>query len=180
MIRSFFRNPSRCAPPRPLAGAAAAIVCATGLLFPERTAEPAPPILNATGGPVQEIAHNGQSAPQIFPEVKWVVINPQGHDGGVLSLECAAFQSALDPRSKVDVQLDLRVIRVSGDTDWHVDTASDLSNVAGGDGTAGVFASSTERGNGQFGIVVTFYNHDVSMLLLGDYETTLVGTITEL
>lgn len=162
--------------PRPLA-AAAVIFWIGGLLAPE-TATAQGLRLNATGGKIKQMAHNGQSAPQVFPEVKWIAVNGQGRNGGIVNLECAAFTSTLDARSQVDVQLDMRVIRVSGDTDWHVDKSSDLSNVAGGDATADVFASSTDRGNGQFGIVVTFYNHDASVLLSGNYETTLVGTIT--
>ena len=59
-----------------------------------------------------------------------------------------------------------------------IDKATDLSNVNSGDGSANVIASSAQRGNAQLGIVVTFFNHDASMLLSGQYETTLVGTIT--
>jgi len=162
--------------PRPLA-AAAVLVCFASLLAPDPAAAQGLR-LNATGGPIKQMAHDGQSAPQVFPEVKWIGINAQGHDGGIVNWECGAFTSTVDARSKVDVQLDLREIRVSGDTDWRADKSTDLSNVAGGDGTAGVMATSTENGNGQFGIVVTFYNHDASILLSGDYETTLVGTIT--
>ncbi len=165
-------------PLRPLAAAAAVFVAV--LFFVAHAPLPAAARINATGGKVKQIAHDGQSAPQVFPEVKWIAINSQGFGGAVMSFDCAAFESTLDSRSRVDVQLDLRVIRAPGDADWQVAKASDLSNVAAGDNGVNVMAATSDRGNAQFGVVVTFVNHDASMLISGDYETTLVGTITEL
>ena len=164
--------PGRTAP------AAAAFVLMGTLLGAVQPAEAQNVRLNATGGPIQQLAHNGQNAFQVFPEVKWVVVNPQGRDGAVVALTCAAFSSTLDSRSQADVQLDLRVIRAPGRGDWRVDKATDVSDVDAGRGSADVVASSTRRGNAQLGIVVTFANDDLTLLLPSDYETTLVGTIT--
>jgi hypothetical protein len=138
-----------------------------------------PPKLNATGGKVQRIEHNGLSEPQAFPEVKWVIINPQGRQGAVVEMSCAAFANTLDAGFRADTRLDLRVIRSNQDADWVVVEPSDQTDVAQGHDTAHTVAMSTERGNGQLGIVVTFLNHDFSQLTTGDYETVLVGTITE-
>jgi len=178
MRQSCRTNIARRLPLRSLAAAGAVFVAA--LFVSGRGLLPGAVRINATGGKVKQIPHDGQSAPQVFPEVKWIAINSQGFGGAVMSFDCAAFQSTLDSRSKVDVQLDLRVIRAPGDADWQVAKPTDLSNVNAGDSGADVMASTTDRGNAQFGVVVTFVNHDASMLISGDYETTLVGTITEL
>jgi hypothetical protein len=79
----------------------------------------------------------------------------------------------------VDTRLDLRVIQSVDRADWTVATQTDQSDMAQGEEFAHTFAVSRDRGNGQLGIVVTFVNFDFTQLTTGEYETTLVGTITE-
>lgn len=158
---------------------AACFVCALSAASPTRPAMAQPPRLNATGGKVQTIEHNGLSEPQVFPEVKWIIINPQGRRGAVVEMSCAAFANTLDASLRVDTRLDLRVIRSNQDADWSLLTRSDQTDIARGYDTAHAVALSNEHGNGQLGIVVTFVNSDFTQLTTGEYETVLVGTITE-
>lgn len=136
------------------------------------------PRLNATGGKVQRLTHSGISEPQPFPEVRWIAVNPQGNRGAVVQMTCAPFANTLFPGARVDTRLDLRVTQSLERAGWQVLTPSDQTELPA-NAPAEVIAMSRARGNGQFGIVVTFVNHDVSVLFGGEYETTLVGTITE-
>jgi hypothetical protein len=138
-----------------------------------------PPGLNATGPKVQTIQHNGLGEPQTFPEVRWIIISPQSRRGAVVEMACAAFANTLDGSQRVDTRLELRVLQSVDRADWTVATPTDQSDIADGQETAHTFAVSRDRGNGQLGIVVTFVNFDFTQLTTGEYETTLVGTITE-
>jgi hypothetical protein len=93
-------------------------------------------------------------------------------------MTCAPFANTLFPGARVDTRLDLRVTQSLERAGWQVLTPSDQTELPA-NAPAEVIAMSRARGNGQFGIVVTFVNHDVSVLFGGEYETTLVGTITE-
>lgn len=158
---------------------AACFCCALLTAVYTRSVVAQPPLLNATGPKIQTIEHSGLNEPQVFPEVRWIIVNPQGRRGAVVEMSCAAFANTLDASLRVDARLDLRVIRSNQDADWTVVAPSDQTDIAQGYDTAHIVGMSTERGNGQLGIVVTFVNYDFTQLTTGEYETVLVGTITE-
>lgn len=136
-----------------------------------------PPAIRAKGFPLHLVVID-PTKPLVFPEQPWTLVapNPFGPTITVWSLE--PFQSLSDPKLRVDAALDLSIRGRSRKSDWDIIIPHDRTSFAHGRTTAEVVAGSI-GGNGEAGITVTFLGHEQPFLAAGEYEATVIGTISE-
>lgn len=119
------------------------------------------------------------SANIVFPEQVWNA-KSNASRGCTVTLETAtAFRHTLTPTSKRDATLTLSSVqRVKGPGAWTINIPTASTDIRRNREVARVRASSNGSGDGRIGLVVTFLTTAPGTLLEGDYQTTVVGTIT--
>ena len=125
------------------------------------------------------VVHDGTDNDQVLPIQNWIA-STTNILGATVTLEAQTpFNHVIDKTSRRNAQLDLIVQSqvTSGNGDWIVITASDVTNYAVGDNRALVSARSAAAGIAQLGLTVTFVKEDGFSLNSGAYVTTVVGTI---
>ena len=136
-----------------------------------------PPSIRATNRDQSQVVVNPSQA-LIFPEQRWNLVapNPFGATVAVWSVE--PFQNVNDRQIRVDAALDLATSGRGRKSDWKIIAAYDRTDFGHGKSLAQVAAGS-EGGNGQVGITVSFLGHEQPFLAEGEYEATVIGTISE-
>lgn len=90
-----------------------------------------------------------------------------------------AFQHVSNATQKRDARLTLTGMSGSSGAGWHYNVVSDTTNYLAGDDIATVQVSSTAPGNALIMLRVDFITGTVSTMQQGNYELTVVGTISE-
>ena len=130
-------------------------------------------------GPVdQSITHDATDSDQPFSEVSWQLTSGADIDGYTTQYSCGPFIHTTEGSFKADSKLVIRILSSSGPANWTVIAANDQTDHGMGDNTAEVTASSSDVGDGEVGLTVTFLDSDFSLLAAGDYSMTVTGTIT--
>lgn len=112
----------------------------------------------------------------VFPEQSWQLAAANQTALVVWSIE--PFRNVEHPTSLVDAGLSLNT-SIHGNSHWSSVVGHDRTNFAHQYPTARVAAAS-HGGGGQVGITVTFLNAEQPILTGGDYQTTVIATITEI
>lgn len=119
------------------------------------------------------------SANIVFPAQIW---RAKGNavQGCTVTLETStAFRHTTTPSSKRDARLDVSsVTAVSGTGTWNTTIASSTTDYRTGNETARVRVASNGTGESQIRLTVTFITGAPGNLQEGDYQTTVVGTIS--
>lgn len=89
-----------------------------------------------------------------------------------------SFWNTADPSYRRDARLRLTRIIGSGVSGWQFDTILDQTNTAAGDESATVQVSCRRPGNAIIWMDVTFITGNLATLRGGNYEMTVVGTIS--
>jgi hypothetical protein len=125
------------------------------------------------------IVHDETNADQVFPPQQWYV------RGNVITGVTTTFDvtqpftHSFVPATYRDARIDLAIASTLGPAVWTVGTASDQTNYGAGDNTATVQIASNFVGHAFVDLTVTFLTVDFSQVLAGDYDTFVVGTVTE-
>jgi hypothetical protein len=164
------------------------IILSIGAL-PCRAAEPAaratqrfvvhiPPKATIVAPQDMELVHDGTDAPQQFPAQNWQVAGsfPSGLTVGFST--DGAFQNRKEAEVQRDVLLGLSVGASAGAGSWVVVVAQDRSRYAVGDPTALVRAESDGPGRADLLLNVLFLTGDRRDLQPGDYELTVMATVS--
>lgn len=157
-----------------IAGVAFAFLC---LIAWQLDAGP-PPSIKATGG-TQSLVVLDTTQPAIFPEQPWHLIAPNPFGASIVVWTVAPFHNVVRPENRVDAGLFLRM-RTKGQSnrDWQVVIPQARTSFRTGQPSAHVVAGSY-GGNGEAGVTVSFLCHEQPVIADGNYETTVIGTITE-
>ncbi len=113
-----------------------------------------------------------------FPREDWLVATNSLNGATVVLQTASCFQHAVDPLTKRDGRLSLRVNSTNGPGLWAVTRASDTTDYASGDEDAIVQAISNSIGEANLGLTVTFMTGIGADLVEGDYSLTVIGTVT--
>lgn len=113
-----------------------------------------------------------------FPREDWVVASNSLNGATVVLQTATCFQHTLDPLTKRDGRLALRVNSTTGPALWAVTRAIDTTDYASGDEDAVVQAISNSIGEANLGLTVTFMTGVGADLVEGDYSLTVIGTIS--
>lgn len=89
-----------------------------------------------------------------------------------------SFWNSADPSYRRDARLRLTRVVGSGVSGWQFDVIQDQTNTAAGDETATVQVSGRRAGNAVIWMDVTFFTGNLATLRGGNYEMTVVGTIS--
>lgn len=90
-----------------------------------------------------------------------------------------AFHNLSDPSYKRDVRLQLTQMYVTASSGWKFDTVVDTTNYVAADETATVQVSCKRPGNATIWLNVSFLTGNLATLKGGQYQMTVVGTISE-
>lgn len=119
------------------------------------------------------------SADIVFPPQVWRARGNATRGCTVTFETSTAFRHTTTPTSKRDAKLDISsVSAVSGPGVWTTTLASSTTNYRTGNEQARVRVSSNNSGEAQIRVSVTFLTGAPGTLQEGDYQTTVVGTIT--
>ncbi|XZE53279.1 hypothetical protein SH139x_005014 [Planctomycetaceae bacterium SH139] len=125
-----------------------------------------------------EITHDESESDQPFPQQQWLV---KGNVLSGLSVSFATvtpFTHTTAPDFKRDARLNLAVAASLGPANWTVDQATDQTDYQASNLDAVVLASSDGVGRATFDLGVEFITDGFGSFAAGNYETTIVGTVT--
>lgn len=134
--------------------------------------------IRALGG-ARAKTHPMTTANVIFTDERWQAKTSSATGSTVRFTTDQAFRHLMDPSYKRDARLTLTKIVGSTGAGWQFDTVVDTTNYAVGDETATVQVSGTGPGNATIWMDVTFMTGNLTMLKAGQYQMTVVGTISE-
>lgn len=137
-----------------------------------------PPQLQA-GGKIQRLDHDGQDAPQVFDQERWTIIAPTQQRGVTVQWSCEPFRLVNDPNTAVDAHLSIEITKSNRGVLWVESIPQSRTDFRMGQLEALVMVESNDSGVAQAGLTVTFLGDEVPLLVAGEYETTVIGTITE-
>jgi len=137
-----------------------------------------PPQLQA-GGKIQRIDHDGQDAPQVFDAERWTIVALIQRRGVTVQWACEPFRLVSDPSAAVDAQLSIEITKSNRGTRWVESIPQARTDFRMGNLEALVMVESDDAGVAQAGLTVTFLGDEIPLLMAGEYETTVIGTITE-
>lgn len=124
------------------------------------------------------ITHDQTDNDQAFPPQQWTVRGNTLAGVAVSFSTQSPFVHTTDPTFKRDAQLSLGVGPTTGPATWNITTASDATNYLNADDTATVTASSSGIGKAVFQVNMKFLTNGFGTFAAGDYESTVVGTVT--
>ena len=159
-----------------IAGAVFLCLCVLSVDMNRTVAEP-PPSIRAPGK-TQSLTVIDPSQPLIFPEQGWKLTAPSHFGPTIAVWTIQPFRHVADPRIQVDAALNLTIGKRGKDGNWQVIMSQDRTHFSSGRTAAHVVAGS-QGGNGDAGITVSFLCHEQPFVADGEYEATVVGTITE-
>lgn len=137
-----------------------------------------PPQLRA-GGQIQRLDHDGQDAPQVFDAERWTIIAPTQLRGVTVQWACEPFRLTSDPSAAVDAHLAIEITDSNRGTRWVETIPQARTDFRMGQTEALVMVTSDDAGVARAGLTVTFLGDEIPLLMAGEYETTVIGTITE-
>ncbi len=159
-----------------IAGAVFLCLCIVCAHMSQSVAAP-PPAIRATGK-TQSLTVVNPSQPLIFPEQGWNLTAPNHFGPTITVWSIEPFRNVADPQSQVDAGLNLTIGKRGKDGNWQVLMPQDRTHFPSGRTMAHVVAGSS-GGNGEAGITVSFLCQEQPFVADGQYEATVVGTITE-
>lgn len=127
--------------------------------------------------------HPGTDADMEFspdPLDPWAIESNASGGATVNFVAGQPFTHATDATYKRDVQLSLSLASSDSGSGWSVSTASASTDYAAATPvtTATVTAASTAAGDATFDLTVTLKTGSFSTMAVGDYTTTITGTLT--
>ena len=159
-----------------IAGAVCLCLGIVGVDMNQTVAEPPPSIRAA--GKTQSLTVINPSQPLIFPEQGWKLTAPSHFGPTIAVWTIEPFRNVADPQSQVDAALNLSIGNRGKPGSWQIIVPQDRTHFSSGRTAAHVVAGS-QGGNGDAGITVSFLGHEQPFVADGEYEATVVGTITE-
>lgn len=157
-------------------GVAFLYLCVVGVNVSRAIAEPPPSIRAA--GKTQSLTVVNPSQPANFPEQGWHLNAPRPFGPTIVVWTIEPFRHVSDPQIQVDAALNLSIGKRGKDGNWKILMPQDRTHFPSGRTAAHVVAGS-QGGNGEAGITVSFLCHEQPFVADGEYEATVVGTITE-
>ncbi|MCA9193500.1 MAG: hypothetical protein KDB03_17125 [Planctomycetales bacterium] len=135
----------------------------------------------AVHAPVDEvvITHDESDSNQAFPPQTWSVSGNSSLGIVVRFSTLDSFVHALDPSVKRNVQLGLNLKHATGPATWLVSQATDKSDFQLGKVMTVVEAESDDVGNAEFDLRVAFVTESFGSFATGDYQLSVIGTISE-
>ncbi|SMP58289.1 hypothetical protein SAMN06265222_10633 [Neorhodopirellula lusitana] len=124
------------------------------------------------------LTHDESDSNQAFPNQTWSVVGNNISGVSVAFTTATPFVHSTDPSYKRDVKLGLAVGTTSGPGTWTVTQALDTTDHANSDNEASVTASSNGTASASFNLAVNFITGTYGSFPSGNYETTVVGTVT--
>ena len=124
------------------------------------------------------ITHDQSENNQAFPAQQWVVKGNTLTGVTVSFATGSAFVHTTDNTFKRNASLGLAVASNQGPATWNVTKASDATDYANADGVATVQAESNGVGRATFNLNVSFVTDGFGSFAAGNYESTVVGTVT--
>ncbi len=137
-----------------------------------------PTSISITAPDQVELAHDESDENQTFPQQLWTVKGNTLTGVTVSFATQSAFTNVTDPTFKRNALVALSVDSSLGPATWNVTQASDQTNYAANYENAVVQASSNGVGRAVFNLSVAFITDTYGTFAAGDYETTVVGTVT--
>ena len=105
---------------------------------------------------------------------------PAGFDPATQRLNVTQpFTHSFVPATYRDARIDLAIASTLGPAVWNVDVGTDVTNYAAGDNTARVQVSSNFVGHAYVDLTVSFITVAFPQVLAGDYDTFVLGTVSE-
>lgn len=159
------------------------ILCSAGSAMAQTTASQkfrvvVPTNISIVAPPLVSINHNETDANQVFPAQEWVV-RGNSNAGLAVSFETqSAFTHTVDPNFKRNAIITLAVGSTTGPAAWTVTKATDQTDYAASDENASVQASSNGVGRATLNVGLSFITDSFGTFASGDYETTVVGTVS--
>lgn len=114
-----------------------------------------------------------------FTNNRWFARTSSGTGSTVRFSTDHAFQHVASPSSQRDARLTLTSLAGNSSARWQYDVVTDTTNYAAGDGTATVQVSSRAPGTAIINMRVDFLTGTPSTLRQGQYQMTVIGTISE-
>jgi hypothetical protein len=114
-----------------------------------------------------------------FNNQRWYARTSSGTGSTVTLSSDHAFHNLSDSNYKRDVRLQITQMAVTTGSGWQFDTVVDTTNYAAADETATVQVSSKRPGNAIIWLNVSFLTGNLATLKGGQYQMTVVGTISE-
>lgn len=138
-----------------------------------------PPSIRASGRH-QTLQVLDITQPAVFPEQPWHLVAPNPFGPTIVVWSVEPFQNATTTGiDQVDAGLFLTThTKGQSSQNWQVVIPQGRTSFRSGQTTGHVVAGSY-GGNGEVGVTVSFLCHEQSVVADGNYETTVVGTITE-
>ncbi len=125
----------------------------------------------------QLITHDQTDNNQTFGRQRWTVKGNVNNGVAVTFAANTPFIHESNGAMRRDAQLNLELAGFSGPASWTVTTASDTTNIGGGDTDARVSATSNGVGKANFDLTVTFVTGEFGTFASGNYNLTVVGTV---
>ena len=139
-----------------------------------------PTNISITAPELAEITHDQSDADQSFPAQQWVVKGNVNGGVNVTFVALTPFIHTVDDTFKRDARLSLAVASSVGPASWTVTEPTDETNYIAGEDTASVAATSNGVGRANFDLSVQFITDDFGTFAAGNYESTVVGTVSAL
>ncbi len=130
-------------------------------------------------GQARSATHPMTAANLTFNNQQWHAVTLSGTGSTVRFTTDHAFRHATDFSYKRDARLQLTRIVGTSSARWQFDTVTDTTNYAAGDETATVQISSRGPGVANISMNVIFMTGSLASLKGGQYDMTVVGTISE-
>lgn len=119
------------------------------------------------------------SANVVFAPQSWWAAGNSTRGVNVTLETLTAFRHTTTSTSKRNARLDLSATKIKGRGNWTVNTATATTNFTAGAENVRVRASSDGTGEANLFLTVTFITGAPGTLLEGDYQMTVLGTVTE-
>ena len=136
--------------------------------------------ISITATELVEITHDESDADQSFPAQQWVVKGNVNEGVLVTFVAQTPFIHTVDDTFKRDARLSLAVASSVGPATWTVTEPTDETDYGTDVNTASVAATSDGVGRANFDLSVQFITDDFGTFAAGNYESTVVGTVSAL
>ncbi|MCA9060830.1 MAG: hypothetical protein KDA85_20095, partial [Planctomycetaceae bacterium] len=129
--------------------------------------------------PAAQRNHSGTTANVLLANQAWMARSNSVTGATVRLSTDQCFHHTTDSAYARDAVLRVRRLTATSASQWRIDVSTDQTDHANGDETATVQLSSRAPGDAVIYLDVTFLTGDLATLKGGDYELTVVGTISE-
>ena len=130
-------------------------------------------------GPARTTTHPMTAGNVSFNNQLWSARTSSATGSTVTFSSDHAFHNQSDVNYKRDARLQLTRIVGTSSSGWQFDTVTDTTNYAAADETATVQVSCRRPGNATIWLNVSFLTGNLATLKGGQYQMTVVGTISE-